>query len=453
MKFRLSYCLIFILLFSSFVSGLAITGKKGVYYIDFEPGLVHQQTFRVSSAEDYAAYYNVITDHFSGSDLSPYFTITPDKIENFNQGDTVEIKVRLELPDSLDTPGESETRVVVRPDFSSSGVIRAAPAVGIRYVVFMLYPTKYYEWSFSASDMNVNETRDFSVNVENLGEPTIGSAKAEIEVISLETDEVVKNLDTQTELDISSRASRSLRASFNSVNLKPGNYKAIATLYVDSNVSVDEREFRIGSQDVKILSFTDIFEYNSINKMDILVESAWNTEIKDIYATVSIHDLDTNEKLAEFTSLNTLLKPWQRRIMEAYFDTSKLEKGDYKAVIVVHYDGVTSKKQGTITIDENVKDVKTLEEMPGKFKLKDHLTTVNILITLLVVFVIINIVLFLGYFRKKKPSEKKSSIDPAVLDHVRELKKKYNDDYIKELMTKKGWAEKKIEEILKEVKN
>ncbi len=446
--------IIYIFIFIIFISqahSLAVTGKKLRHHIQFEPGYTQEDTYQITNNEGYTSDYLIHTFYRTGADLSPYITITPERIQNVANQKSASFTVKLELPDKIDHPGRSLTWVKVDIDNTQGGGIRAVPSVAVSYYVYVLYPTKYITWSFNAPNMNVNEKKNFSVQVENLGEPTINTIYADISVVNLESNQTIQNIKTNTATNFESWDKITLLAEFDSTNLDPGNYKAIATLNYDGDTDIKESNFRIGSKNVEILNFTKKFELDAINKFDIIIESAWNTQISNIYADIIIYDLETNKELKKFKSLNTDLKPWEKKTLEAFFDTSGLEKKEYKAVINLNYEGASTRSEGIIKVDENI-NAETVEEIPGKFKLnlRAIITPMNILILLLIIFIIINIILAVGYFKRQPPKPPAEPIDPAVIDHINELRKKYNDNYIKEMMLKKGWSKEKVDRALKQ---
>jgi hypothetical protein len=188
--------------------------------------------------------------------------------------------------------------------------------------------------------------------------------------------------------------------------------------------------------------------------MNILIESAWNTNINDIYADVSIQDKDTREELKKFKSLNSDLKPWHGKTMKAYFDTTGFEEKEYIAVVTLNYDGSRTVEEGIIRIGKDI-NAEVVEEIPGKFKIdfSGILTTMNLLIFFLIVFILINVFLLISYFKKKKEDNKEEeTIDPEVLNKVLKMRSKYSESYIKGMLLQKGWSEKKINKILKQTK-
>jgi len=436
-------CLFF--LFSISVSGLGISGSKVKWNYDFTPGLSDENSYYVVNNDGYTSNYYVYPIHIKGADLTKYFTVTPDTITGVQAGKSKPFKVSFNIPDNIDIPGISETWVKVKivDTAAGAGILRARPSLAIRYIFSVLYPFKYLNYGFVVENMNLNETKNMEIKLANYGEPTIDSAYADIEVINLENNEVIQKLRTNTETNIESREKKIVKAEFSSYGLNTGSYQALATFYWDKNISYLEKNFSIGTKKVDIHDFTRLFEIDSINKFYINISSGWNTEITDIFADIGVFDLETNGNVANFKSLNTELEPWEDKTLEAFFDTSGLEKKEYNAVVKLRYGKSITEKEGIIKIDENVLGIH--EETPSG--LTNLITPINGMILLLVIFLITNVILVVKYLNKDK-----KVLDPAVVKHVRGLMKINNDDYIRDMMLKKGWPKKKIEKLIKEAK-
>lgn len=438
--------------------GLAVSGKKTRHHLDFLPNHTQTDEYFITNKEGYTSDYVIYAQHKKGADLTEYFTIKPEEIEGVPTSQSVKFGVTLTLPEEApDVPGESLTWIRVKIDSTESG-FRAYPSIALSYYVFILYPFKYMEWELESPNMNVNQSVNITTSVHNLGEPVINNVYADISVKNLQTNKTIKNMRTRTE-SLEPRQTKELRVVFDSFGLDPGNYETTAIVHWDGNVSEKTEQFRIGSKNVKLLNYTSLFEVDAINQMDLLIESAWNTRIGDVYADIEIYEMGSTRirPVAEFKSLNQNILPWQKRKLTAYFDTTGLEKGDYKIVIWLRYEGSFKKYEGIITIDEDI-NAKTVEEIPGKFKLdlSGIISPMNILIGLLIFFIALNAYFAVGFLKKKKQKPKETEaeeieeIDQAVVDHVKEMKKKYKDEYIEEMMIKKGWPKKKVEKILKE---
>jgi hypothetical protein len=451
----LAYC-IFLLLFLSSVSALAIMGRDAKFGINVVPGYTSEETFTITNNEGYTSTYDIIAVPMAGTDMTKYFNITPSRIENVGTGEATSTKVRVFIPENVDVPGVSEVWVKVQIDTTRGGGITATPSVAIRYIFSVLYPSTYVSWGILISNLNVNETKKFGVSVQNIGIPTIKSTYADVTIKNKETNESYWNFRTETAADIVSWSSRTLNGEFNSAGLLPGDYVANFTLHYDDNISVKEGIFRIGSKNVYLQNFTRLFEKESINKMDIIIESAWNKQINEIYADVYIYDIETGKELKRFKSLNTGLLPWEIKTLEAYFDTHGLEKKDYRAVAYLKYEGETAVKEGTITIGENINAV-IVDEIPGTFSfsaLKSSFAAaikgINYYMVLIFLFIVSFGVLIAVYIKKRDDEE--DIIDENVVNYIKDLRKTYSDDYIRDMMIKKGWSSDRASKVFIAVK-
>ena len=437
---------------SFFVTGLAISGNKMKIVIDHMPGYETEDVFYITNKESYVSTYDIFTANEEGASLGEYFTIIPNRIESVKPGETRSFTVRLDLPDYIDNPGKNLMLVKARIDASAdNAMLRAFPSVAILYVINVLRPEKYVQTGIIFPNMNEDEKTDVGFSIYNLGQPSISSTKGNITVISKETQQVVATLFVPEQRNIVSWEQRSLITEFDSYGLQAGKYQAFGTIYWDENVSNMDINFSIGKMTVNILNFTKLFEYNSISKFDIEIESGWNTEIKNIYAEVFIYDTAGNQ-VQKFKSVNTNLEPWETKTLDAYFDTTGLEIGEYKARVVLEYGEVTI-AEDIVKIDENI-GAELFDEIPGQFKLSNltaKLTTMNLLYFLIGIFVLLNIFLLTGVVRKKS-EPKEIKVDSAVVDKIAEMRKQFKDSYIKEMMIKKGWSEDKVDLIIKEAK-
>ena len=448
MKQILLTLFLFILIISS-VSALRITGESVKISIPFEPNYNLTKEFKVSNNDGFLAHYDIYPIHVKGADLRQYFKVIPARMENVNHGDGRDFQIQLTLPEKIDHPGISETWVKVKATKPGATGIIAVPSLAIRYIFFVLYPWPYVEWGLNAPHMNIDETTDITIKLNNLGEPTINSAKADIEIIELRNNKTITTLKTNTKTNILKRQQPELKTTFSSNGLKSGNYRAIATLYWDKNISTRQKDFKVGSINIDINDYTKLFEIDSINLFKLNLTSGWNDELKNVYAKFYVYDKDTNEELKSFKSLNIDLLPWETKLIDAYFDTSGLEKKEYNLLIELNFAGNIKKEEGIIKIDENINAV-IVDEIPGPFSnmnLSGVFTMYNMMLLLLIIFVM---TLSMGIIMMKSKNEKQ--IDPNVVNHVKKIRLQYNDEYIKVIMMKKGWDPKLIDKIIKKAR-
>ncbi|MCM2325711.1 MAG: hypothetical protein NDI94_04555 [Candidatus Woesearchaeota archaeon] len=432
----------FLLLFLSLCSsalGLRISGQTFKYEYDFYPSLNRTHDFMVTNAEGYTADYTLFAKHISGADLRQYFKVVPEEMKGVADAETRPFRVFVNLPETLDTPGESETwiKVDVNPVISGKGIM-ALPSLAIRYIIFVPYPYKFLKWKFYIPNLNINETASIENYFKNYGGEMMDEVYANMTIISMFDSSIVKTIKTPSEKNVDRREERMIRSSFSSAGLKPGNYHIYATLNWDGNKSSTEQDFRIGSKIVSIKDFNKEFKTDSINRMLINVESGWNSKIDETYAVISIFEKDKSRKIKEFKSLNLELYPFQARQLEAYFDTNGIVPGDYIAVVTLKFEDESTTVEETIKIGDF--NSETVTEMPNTFKF----TPLTMMTILLVIFLIVNVFLIVKFTRPRK-----EYIPPEVIENIRQLRLKYSDAYIKDMMIKKGWEPQKVDELLR----
>ena len=453
MNYKRIFLLLFLCIFSlNFASGLGIGGEKLKVYVDFKPGEVASYEYVITNNDGYLSDYTIFVETAEGApDLAKYFTLTPDHFEDVITGETRQFNIQINYPSKISSPGQNEARVWVKsiPKGVAGGGLSARPVVGIRFLIFVLYPWKTVNWDLELPPINLNDKKNFVVSVENLGEPLLESVRAEIDVYNLDGIQI-KSLRTGTETAIKPKEKRSMQAQFDSAGLPAGEYTAITRLYWDGNISDKNKTFIIGEKKVDILNYTKLFEYKAINKFDIIVKSQWNDPIKNIYAKIDIYDREKKNKLGSFKSFEDTLAGMEAKVLQAYFDTSSFEKGQYLASMDVIYDGTTTHEDGIIRIDENI-NAATVTEIPGAFKITNLIpkfTVFNLLVMALLFFIIVNVYLVMTMVKKKKDLPE---VDEEAVKSITELKKKYSEAYIRDMMIKKGWSKEKIDLVFSKI--
>lgn len=436
--------LIFLILLSTGVQGLAVFGDDMFIKIMFEPGFEKTYDYSFTNNDGIPADYEIFPERFKGYNMEPYFTVIPNEFRDVQPGETNNFKIKFSLPDEINVSGINEARVWVRgkPKIKGGGM-SATPVVGVRYQVFVLFPYKYVEWGFSMSNMNEDETKTIGITVRNYGSPDIENVYADITVVSRETNATVALLTTNS-ASLSSQEEVKLETDFDSTGLSPGNYEATAVLHFDEKTEERDAQFKIGTMDVIVVNFTKEFEKESINKMDIIIQSKWNTHIGNIFAKVTVAN-KTGKRVREFKSVNTELDPWKRATLESYFDTKNLPLGEYDATVSLQYNGAETVVSDTVFIKDFAATEK-IERVPFSFN-SGLFTSTNLLILILIVFVIVNLVLA----ARKKSAD--SRVSDSTIDHLKSVIKKNDLDKnkLKDMLQKKGWENHEIDEIIRRV--
>lgn len=284
------------------------------------------------------------------------------KLEVYAKGDLVEyvefdktnltgeenFKASVKLPPDIEKPGPNKLYIGVREIKEGRGGIGARVAVEALIVVYVPYPGKYAEISFSVNNVNVGEPINFVVEVNNLGKEDI-TVKTDIEVYSAKN--LIETLNLGSKF-IKTQTKEIFTKQLNSSGYKAGKYKAIAIVDYGKIIK-EEKEFKIGTLFVNITNWTSEVRKGKINKFDIWIESFWNSGIDNIYANVNI--TSNGESFDFFKTPSVSLKPWQKMMLQGYFNTEELDVGNYKANIILFYDGKTTKKTVDIKVISSIK--------------------------------------------------------------------------------------------------
>jgi len=368
----------------------------------FQPDLEKIYTYFVRSNTDRPMNHMISV----GGDLAPYVSLdknviylVPRESKNFN--------AMLKLPQELE-PGwhtayvcaaEGETRGGAAGEGASIGTKVAVCAV-IR--VLSLYPEPLANFEFSAPDVTQGEIATFTLRATSLSKQDM-EIKGVVDIYAKESNAKITTLHTDEKL-LKAGVSEDLKVSLDTTGFVVGEYIANATLYFADNQSTQEKSFRIGTLFIDILSFTNKTSAGKINPINVEIESKWNSEVDNVYVTAYIKDIETKEKeIATFSSPRESIKAWEKKNITAYWDTNNVSAGNYYAKVVLHYEGKTSEREGTITVTPHL-------EMPST-------TTMALILVLIIVVVVLVIVIVRT--RKK-------------LEQATRTKSKKRDDFLKD---------------------
>lgn len=308
--------------------------------IEFQPGL--EKTFSnivINNGNEWVE----ATIYVKPGPLSGYVMLPDNLMVNVPPGGRASFGYTLRLPAELPTPGFNDLFVGVAEGSRAAGTFSVATAATTRLRVFVPYPGKYAEISFSAASSDVGKPVAFTVDISNKGTSQLDSVSGTIDILqdgakldSLQIEPFSLNLSESRQVSIKWAKGK-----------KAGSYKAIAMINYDGQSKQFEQQFRIGEEKVKIINITDSAEPGRINRLTVIAESQWSSVIKDAHAEFAISHNGTNDKIA---SLAQDIQPWSSWAFDAYWDTSGVEKGSYRAKASIHYSGKVEEKDFIINV-------------------------------------------------------------------------------------------------------
>lgn len=298
------------------------------------------------------------------------------------------VECTIKLPPEL-KPGPHEANIISIEGDPPGGGLSAVAGILFPVRVFVPYPGKYLEISnFRPSDIKVNDTQDFSLQVISRGRERLENVKATIKI--LQGQKEIGSVETQrVSLDTGERAE--LTATWNSANVEPGFYIARVIVKYDGNEATTQENFKIGDIKIDIKEIThDKIRTNSIAKFNINLQSLWNSHIDGAHIALVVYDL-SDKTVTGIKGETFSIDPWQFITKQIFWDTKDIPEGIYKGNFTIfHSSGKASEKQ--------------IEFKVHKSFLEDYK-----LITVLLVLVILLLLIILIY-NLRKSNKKKNEI-------------------------------------------
>jgi len=358
----------------------------GIYFpndneIDFKPGLEKTFNFAVTPS-------NMDVKLSVSGYLSEYVTLSKTLIR-FNSTDRA-FKVMIKLPEKIENPGHHKLWIAAEEVIDESkigGNIGTSCNAMVYILIHVLNPGKYVEMSLSAPDVEINEPVNFAVNVKSFGEEDINSIKAGIDVYSPDNEKLATVYTDDKPLK--SNTEETLYAQLDTKGYSAGTYRAVATLNYDGKTKEDEKNFKIGELNIKIINYTKEFEKDKINKFDLEIESDWGNRIENVYGGINI-----NNEIIKTPNID--LAPWDKKIITAYWGTNNVETGFYDAEMTIYYNDKTTVETGRVSV---VEKKEALVEKPGVMGLS--------MTTMLILIIILLIIIDIIWIFKKRGSERK----------------------------------------------
>ena len=259
-------------------------------------------------------------------------------------------------------------------------------------VVSMLYLTVPYPEKFVEARLDILPTQekvDVKANLINKGTQDIQQLAATFSILD-QNQEITAH--TTPAKSFKQGALDSLAASFQTKDVKPGLYSAVASISYDNKELKLMRDFQVGSINVGVTDFDEYFAQDTINEFNINVESKWNRDIRDAHAQVYV--FRNSKEVASFKGPSFDIRSGEKKKTTLYFNTKGLELGEFNAITTLNYANTTSKKEKSIFL--------VTKEEYDKNKKNDTTQYLLIaLITLVVVFIFFMIVILLLLLRKK----------------------------------------------------
>jgi hypothetical protein len=386
---------IIIILSTTLVLGAGIGSRKLKYNVEFisnEQIVFDYQLITTSQKTmDYEFYVlneDEIYNHPEETRLNftPYVEFEPKILKNIAPGQNPGFTVKINLPETIEPPGEHGLRVCVQESLSSGGMMGSRSGACGRINVMIPYPGKYLLIALTAYDTDVNKAAKVELFLNSRGLKDIQQITGAINIFN-EKDELVKTLPIE-KTSLKSRERKTLNFLIDTMGMYPGEYTAKAKINWDEGIKIKEDIFRIGSEKVKLLEITKKYQNNTINPVEMKVKNDWNKKTKNIYATINVGGKQLKTPTIE-------LGAWTEGRLQTYWDTKGLSVGEYPADIKIHY----ADKEDTYT--ETFTIVPHKIEKPELQKVKTPISGLMISVIIIIIILVILNALLLLKLRKK----------------------------------------------------
>ncbi len=307
--------------------------------INFAPGQKYVWEYSVISDDPNKRVFISID-----GDLEQYTSL--DKAQIVGAG---KFKVYLNLPSSIDIPGEHTIAVNLEEEPPENQFIGVAIRISGLIRIFVPYPGRYAELALSVPDINAGEDIPVELHIINRGREPISLSNISVNFFNSENNALIDKLYFSP-VDIAVSEDRFFRKYLNTSNFIPGNYGATAYAYSPSNIWSVNQSFRVGNLFVNLTNYTRIiYNNNGIQKFFVTLQSRWNGILSPVYIDVN---LSAESTASSFRTPSVDLNPWETRNAESYFDASNLPIGVYNATFTTFYPGSNTTVYGKISVEE-----------------------------------------------------------------------------------------------------
>lgn len=354
--------------------------KKSVQYI---PGQVQNHSFRITNEQLTKSSVEIST-----SGELEHLMIIP---ENFASFDTAEhiVEYRLDFTKEL-SPGVYEGKIIVEqlsPEDQSQ--ISAKLALSYKVIVTVPPPKKYLDAEFSLAESEDDYT--LILLLENSGNQNIEEAKAVIELVDILDSSSVKTFEPESS-SLTVGSSKTFEFILDKKEILPGRYNANIMLSYDKESRYFNESFNIGKPEIDLTIPNSHFTINTMNKFDVVFENLWNQKFSGVYATIEFYDGPS--KLSELRTHSFEIDPRQKKIVEAYWDTTNFTFGGYDAHITIHSGNYTKTNIFSVNI--------VSEDKQHEILLKQKTRPFIFIFAVLILTLIIMVYLLLRNTKKRK---------------------------------------------------
>lgn len=322
--------LILIALFSSSAFSLGLTGAK-LGTIIYEPG---KKIFNQYEVQD----TSLSTIVSIGGELGKYVNITKIDEKHYD--------MYVEFPQEFLDPGTYFFTLT-----ASEQLTGEEQGIGSLLSVTKQFEVKVYSHekdiliSLSSPSVNVNSTVELNIGIESITYSEIGSVQGQVTIYNSAGIEIGTVFTPKITLPALSTIM--LKASFPTLGLFPGNYRAKAVVFYDGYKKEAESSFKIGNLDLLLKNYTSELT-TGFTEFKVGVINNWGDDLNNVYAKIFIE----GSELLQTPSIT--LAGWQEGLLQGIIKPD-LIPGNYSGGIILYYEGESKQEEVQFQILEEIK--------------------------------------------------------------------------------------------------
>jgi len=387
--------LISLIVLTSNINALGIT--PGRTSMDFSSNLQKEISFSVINSEN----KNMNIAFTVQGDLVNYIEMDKEVIAFNKNENSKDFKYKLNLPKAL-SPGLHQAEIIATElpeDIEDIGmVVKATVSVATQLYIYVPYPGKYIDVNFDIVNRENENIIDFYLPIISRGEEKIDKVRGIIEIYK--NNEKIRTLETN-EISITSGSKKELNLNWEP-DVAPGEYSASAKVIYDGESTREiQKAFNVGNGSLGVLGISvNNFKLGDVAKIKILVQNKLSDEIEKAITNLKVYDSQL-EEIVDLKSQDYTIPAKSNKEMILYWDTEKIQKGQYSSELKIDYNNEFVSKNFKIEVNEDSMYFSGIGFVVSSGDNK-KISTTNLLIIVIVILVLINLIWFVWWKRHKK---------------------------------------------------
>ncbi|MBT5215390.1 hypothetical protein HOM13_01500 [Candidatus Woesearchaeota archaeon] len=375
----------------SLVSALGISPAKKI--VDFEDGLNFESEFKVVNTLDRFTKVSIGVE----GELSKYVVLEKGNILSLEANKETIVKYSLNIPKTLSkndiSQGNNDIYFTAREivDLKENLI---GTSVGLISLLRVKVPhdTKYISSDFYIYEGDVGSNTIFVIPVENLGVENLSKVSVALNIHDGQN--TIDELKSKS-IPIVTGERKEIRLVW-PTEVNPGEYFVNVILEYDSKINEFEDKFIVEGRKMSINDLIVGEVLGDAVKFEVTVKNIWNEELNNVYAEISVYDLN-NLLISSFVTSKESISKRKEGKFTGHIDVGDLEEGEYITKLRVHYGNKDIEQNIETTFYENKFVVEGVKQGYGG-KFTSNLSW--ILLSILIILIMINLV-WMHWFKRR----------------------------------------------------